>query len=181
MDPTEAELAAISVLAGAIELGPEWTEIYMDKPGKRPWQTRQSQGGVWDRTVAAAKILTGPATPIPTRDLAPVELARVESLRRVCHIRMGQAPDTPGGPAPPQSAVVPPPMGAGPAVAAGSRKFKLSAILDPTLEAEDNQDHGPELLYKVRGLSNEIATSPQTSWQPWRRSSRLGQCHLQTL
>lgn len=36
MDPTEAELAAITVLAGAIELGPEWTEIYMDKPGKRP-------------------------------------------------------------------------------------------------------------------------------------------------
>ena len=52
-----------------------WTSL-----GNAP---RQSQGGVWDRTVAAAKILTGPAT------------ARVESLRRVCHIRMGQAPDTP--------------------------------------------------------------------------------------
>lgn len=58
-------------------------------------------------------------------------------MRWVCDIRMGQAPDTPGGPAPPQSAVVPPPMGAGRAVAAGSRKFKLSAILDPTLEAEE--------------------------------------------
>ena len=115
----------------------------MGRSGRRStygqaWETpltNQTESG--RSTVAAAKILTGPATPIPTRDLAPVELARVESLRWVCDIRMGQAPDTPGGPAPPQSAVVPPPMGAGRAVAAGSRKFKLSAILDPTLEAEE--------------------------------------------
>ena len=168
MDPTEAELAAITVLAGAIELGPEWTEIYMDKPGKRP-QTESGRSLGPHR--CSCEDSDGPGNGqggVPCAGCATSAWAR----HRTPHA---------GGPAPPQSAVVPPPMGAGPAVAAGSRKFKLSAILDPTLEAEDNQDHGPELLYKVRGLSNEIATSPQTSWQPWRSSSRLGQCHLQTL
>ena len=93
-----------------------------------------------------------PADPTPgvvgppgLRELSPVEAARVESFRRVCHLRVGREPDNYGDGQPlpvggqipfpamgGQAATLPPPM----PMASASRKLKLSAILDPTLDAE---------------------------------------------
>ena len=98
MDPTEAELGAITDLAGARAWagvdGDLWTSL--GRALGDPARVREVvlvQRPLWDRTVAAVRIPTGPAPDgggdPPTRDLTPVELARVESLRRVCHILMG--------------------------------------------------------------------------------------------
>ena len=73
------------------------------------------------------------------RGLNLTEAARVESLRRVCNLRVGRpaddttatAPAAPAFPGPPL-----PPTGGGGQGGTGPRKIKLSAVLDPTLEAE---------------------------------------------
>eukprot|EP00435_Cladocopium_sp_Y103_P054492 s1011_g17.t1 len=110
---------------------------------------------IWDRTVMA---LTVPELPDPNvmgppnvRHLTPVEAARVESFRRVCLIRVGRPPDEPGGGMPLQQAGPAgapfPPAGGQPLQGQGhqpgqgqapstTRRLKLSAILDPCLDAD---------------------------------------------
>ena len=93
---------------------------------------------VWNQTVEKLEIpAVAPAT--EARNLTPVEMARLESLRRVCNIRVGREADDSGIgwlaapviPGPPF-----PPIGGQPAPAGQARKIKLSAVLDPTLDAE---------------------------------------------
>ena len=71
----------------------------------------------------------------PPRDLSVVDKARLESFRRACFRRVGAVPDTPGT-RPPEAPVVaaaaPAPLTNSPT----SRKLKLSAVVDQTLEAE---------------------------------------------
>ena len=70
--------------------------------------------------------------------------ARLESLRRVCCLRSGRPVDMPGHmavPAAPAVAPAPFPPAGGGALGVGppppqARKLKLSAVLDPTLDAE---------------------------------------------
>ena len=93
----------------------------------------------WDAMAQALKV-PGPndadGNPGPPRDLTLVEKARVESARRVALLRMGVAPDSPGGTGPPAPSPAP---GPGPSTGdspPGARKLKLSSVLDPTLDAE---------------------------------------------
>ena len=71
-----------------------------------------------------------------------MEEARLESWRRVCCLRAGRAVDLPGDAAVGAALAVAPapfPPLAGAAATAGTpqaRKLKLSAVLDPTLDAE---------------------------------------------
>ncbi|CAK9008890.1 Hypothetical protein SCF082_LOCUS10063 [Durusdinium trenchii] len=96
----------------------------------------------WDRVVTNLQIQDGGDPRPPPRALTPVEEARLESFRRVCRLRSGRPIDLPGDPAAATPAVAPAPFpaaGGAPAPAPGgpqARKLKLSAVLDPTLDAE---------------------------------------------
>ena len=101
----------------------------------------------WDRAVLQLR-MPGPPDPTTgqatTRELLPVEEARIESLRRVCFLRIGREPDILGqtGPSMAQAAQTPfpTPGGSSASAPAGSpattKRLKLSAILDPTLDAD---------------------------------------------
>ena len=138
MDPTATELENIQDLAGARAWagvdGPLWA-AFDDVLGK-PARVREIvliDRPTWDAAVATTKLPpVAPAT--DEKALTPAEKARLESFRRVCILRTGGIPDTPGAPgvAAPTAATQAP--GGSPALSA--RKLKLSAILDPTLDAE---------------------------------------------
>eukprot|EP00435_Cladocopium_sp_Y103_P012019 s2504_g3.t1 len=92
---------------------------------------------VWDTTVGRTKG-KGPAGSDgvqPDRDLTAIDLARIEIFRRVCFRRLGVAPDTPGNLGPPAPAVTAP-TPAALASSSPSRKLKMSAVVDQTLDAE---------------------------------------------
>ena len=100
---------------------------------------------IWDDTVENLTLQDEGDPLPPPRPPTPVEHARVESLRRICCIRAGRPVDHPGDTARPAAPAVPPaafpPVGGGAPAAAGvpapqARKLKLSAVLDPTLDAE---------------------------------------------
>eukprot|EP00435_Cladocopium_sp_Y103_P031144 s2849_g7.t2 len=150
MDPTDAELAQIQGIQDAMDwagVEEEAANALMDAMGglRRIREVPLITRPVWDQKVIALQVpedadpvVMGPPN---RRALLPVELARVESFRRVCFLRMGQIPDLPGGPGPqgPMAGQAPfPPAGGVPAQPQGAttRKLKLSAILDPTLDAD---------------------------------------------
>ena len=94
--------------------------------------------GAWDAVVATLN-RTKPSDADPAvevdRDLSPLDHARLEMFRRVCLLRAGAQPDTPG------AALAGPilPAGGGPQPAgavAGGRKLKLSAVIEQSLDAE---------------------------------------------
>ena len=147
MDPTEAELQQINDVRGAMD----WAGVDGDLENA----LLQALGGVqrvrevplitrpaWDLAVQNLQVpdQADPAVhgPPNARPLRPVEQARVESFRRVCCLRVGRPADEPGAqaPLPPQAGVLPIPNPGGAGNAQGARKLKLSAILDPTLDAE---------------------------------------------
>ena len=147
MDPTEAELQAITTLQQARQ----WVgidgrlEIALQRALGDPQRVREISlipRGLWDATVEGLIVEEPGAAdgdpPIP-RGLTPVEVAKVESLRRVCNLRVGQQADD-RGTAVPAAPVAPGPLlpaaGGGPAGQAGPRRIKLSAVLDPTLDAD---------------------------------------------
>ena len=163
MDPTDAELAAIGTLAEAKNwAGVEGAvQAALDTTLGSPQRVREIAlipRTTWNAAVEGIKVEdTDPAAveaaraahaaaglagdpPAPTRALNPVEKARVESLRRVCNLRVGRpADDTtalnplvpPAVPGPPL-----PTTGGGTPSSSGHRRIKLSAVLDPTLEAD---------------------------------------------
>ena len=149
MDPTEAELQAIGSLADArgwAGVDGPLADALMTALGG-PLRVREIAlipRPTWDGVIEHLDLQEAGDPAPPRRALTPVEVARTESLRRVCCLRAGRAVDQPGDralPAPP--AVLPAPFppaggGAGALVgpAAQARKLKLSAVLDPTLDAE---------------------------------------------
>ncbi|CAE7312378.1 unnamed protein product [Symbiodinium sp. CCMP2592] len=142
MDPTETELNAITDLAGVLNwagvAGPLDTalKLALGQP-QRVREVVLIPRPAWDTAIAALKVipLDADGAPQPARDPTLVELARLESVRRVSCLRMGVTPDTPGSAGP--TAPTPASAVAGPSPpAAGGRKLKLSAILDPTLDAD---------------------------------------------
>ena len=156
MDPTEDELAQINDVQGAMD----WAGV----EGDLATRLQEVLGGVqrvrevalitrpvWDRAVENLQVpdVVDPAAPGPPnlRALLPVEIARTESFRRVCLMRVGRPTDEQGGGVPLSNiapAILPFPAAGGPHAgnagnapqAATTRKLKLSAILDPTLDAE---------------------------------------------
>ena len=147
MDPTEGELQTITNLAEArawcgVE-GPLADALHaaLGQPA-RVREIALIPRPTWDRVVAGLQIQDGGDPRPPLRVLTPVEEARLESFRRVCCLRSGRPIDLPGDPAAAAPAVAPAPFpaaGGAPAPAPGgpqARKLKLSAVLDPTLDAE---------------------------------------------
>ena len=138
MDPTTTELENITDLAGARAWagvdGPLWAAF--DAVLGQPTRVREIvliDRPTWDAAVTTTKISpVAPAT--EERQLTPLEKARLESLRRVCCLLTGGIPDTPGAPGVAAPTAATPAPGGSPASSA--RKLKLSAILDPTLDAE---------------------------------------------
>ena len=95
----------------------------------------------WDTMAAALQVpgsVDADGNPGPLRDLTLVEQARIESTRRVALLRMGIPPDSVGTPGPSTPAPVAGPgaPATGGQPGAGSRRLKLSAVLDPTLDAD---------------------------------------------
>ena len=87
----------------------------------------------WDTAIASLKVPNGSTPPTP-RELTIVEKSRLESFWRVCQLRMGRNPDRPATTAPVPAITPVGPGGSG--SCAPGRKLKLSAVLDPTLDAE---------------------------------------------
>ena len=152
MDPTDEELTQIAQYQDALD----WAGV----EGELAAALQEATGGVqrirevplitramWNQMTQDLRIPKDPDPavmgPPNTRPLRPVEHARLESLRRVCSLRVGRTPDDPGSPSPvaPVAGTTPFPTvgGVGPQTAqqgGTTRKLKLSAILDPTLDAE---------------------------------------------
>ena len=145
MDPTEAELNAITDLAGVFT----WSGV----AGGLERSLREALGDparirelalvprpAWDAMASALKV-PGPAhadgNAGPPRDLTLVERARVESARRVALLD-GHPAGLPGASGPPPATPAPGPGAATTAstASAGGRRLKLSAVLDPTLDAD---------------------------------------------
>ena len=127
---------------------------------------------IWDDAVDNLEIQEG-GDPAPApRPLTPVENARVESLRRVCCIRSGRLADhrgDTGRPAAPAGMPAPfPPAGGGGAAAAPgvpapqARKLKLSAVLDPTLDAEIQALADAEVTAMYDRYKNRFGDFPST-------------------
>ena len=143
MDPTEHELGLITNLDEACA----WAgvdgnlrtslEAALGNPG-RMREIALIQRPSWDATITALQVTTPAVGDVAAFDtpLTPVQEARVESLRRVCFLRMVRDPDLPGGAAPVAPAPGAPALGVVPGQPAGARKLKLAAVLDPTLDAE---------------------------------------------
>lgn len=169
MDPTEAELAQINDVQGASDwagLGDLRQPLMTAMGGvQRVREVALIQRPIWDQTIQTLMVDEGDP-PVP-RAPTPVELARIESFRS---LRVGSAVDYPGGqgPAAPAAGNAPfPPVGGapGPAAAAGqaatapaastTRRLKLSAILDPTLDAEITPLTAPA-GYHVQRLPDKV-------------------------
>eukprot|EP00435_Cladocopium_sp_Y103_P047821 s31_g14.t1 len=107
---------------------------------------------VWDTIVGRTKGKGPPGSDgvQPDRDLTAIDLARIGIFRRVCFRRIGVTPDTPGNLGPP----VPSVTAAAPAAltsSSPSRKLKMSAVVDQTLDAEI-EPLGVEAVNRVHQL-----------------------------
>lgn len=172
MDPTEDEANAITDLAKAFD----WAGVSAD--------VRTTLGaalggptlirdiafiprGDWDNVITRLKGLgaaVGDGDP-PERELTVVDKSRLESFRRVCFRRVGATPDTPGTPAPPAPAATggpPAPL----ATNSPSRKLKLSAVVDQTLEAEVNMLTNDEVDAMYREYKQTYGDVPSPEAEP---------------
>eukprot|EP00435_Cladocopium_sp_Y103_P023871 s672_g5.t2 len=161
MDPTEAELGQINTVQDALDwagVDDDLQRLLLEILGgvQRVREVPLIHRQAWDTAVNRLEVAEDPDPmvlgPPNRRPLNPVEEARVESFRRVCHLRIGRQPDERGGGGQPPMAPAPhgapfPPVGgnaqggamagqAGAQPPATTRKLKLSAILDPTLDAD---------------------------------------------
>ena len=187
MDPTNQELAQIQVLQDALDwagvqgdLSTMLTETMgtLERVREVPLITRP----IWDAKVQALQVPGDPEPgqfgPPPLRPLTPVEQARIESFRRVCHLRVGREPDNPGdgNVLPPVGGALPFPGMGGPGAAMGlpfqtplpasTRKLKLSAILDPTLEAEVQGLSPQEQTQMYETYRQKFGDFPDSSCDP---------------
>ena len=123
----------------------------------------------WDRVVSALQGL-GPqpaeeGAVRPFRELTVVDKARLESFRRVCFKRVGAIPDTPGTPAPETpsaTAAAPASLSTSPT----SRKLKLSAAVDQTLEAEVAMLSNEEIDAMYQGYKAVYGDVPSPEAEP---------------
>eukprot|EP00435_Cladocopium_sp_Y103_P008443 s1353_g2.t1 len=132
---------------------------------------------MWDNMAQELRVPDDPDPlvmgPPNVRPLRPVEHARLESLRRVCALRMGRTPDDPGAPSPAAPLAGSPPFplvgggGANPGQALGTtRKLKLSAILDPTLDAEVIPLEATEIAALYEGYRQRYGDFPGSDSDP---------------
>lgn len=164
MDPTADELSGINTIQEA----KNWAGIappIEDPLGAALGEPARIRDvaliprSVWDTTTEGVRVGD------PPRALTPVEGARVESYRGVCLLRVGRCPDGPGdsNPAPPAVVAQPLPAAGG---NTGSRKLKLSAVLDPTLDAEVAQIPQAELVAMYQDYSTKFGDQPGPDYDP---------------
>lgn len=154
MDPTDDELNNIDSLVKAFDWAgvPEDVRTTLGRALGSPTMIRDVvfvARAAWDEVVAALKGL-GPEDDDgnrPERELSHIDKARLEIFRRVCFKRVGAPVDSPGV-APPVGAAPTASPPAGIATSPSSRKLKLSAVLDQTLDAEVIP-LGPEEIAKM--------------------------------
>ena len=144
MDPSDAELNGISNLTEAFDWAgvPPDVRTTLARALGTPTLIRDISfipRADWDLVVSTLKGQGVPADagdPPPERDLTLIDKARIESFRRVCFRRVGSVPDTPGA----TPVAAPAPAALAPAAIANtnspSRKVKLSAVVDQTLDVE---------------------------------------------
>ena len=170
MDPTDEELANIQDIDGCCAwsgLEGPLRDALMAAIGdpQRLREVALIPRPTWDNVVAT--ILVG-QPPMQPQAPTPVEGSRIESLRRVCLLRMGKTPDSPGdvGPAIPGPLSAPfPPVGGGAlanAAATPSRRLKLSSILDPTLDAEIQSLEESEVATMYERYRSKFGDFPST-------------------
>ena len=146
MDPTETELQAVNNLTAAFDWAgvPADVRVSLGQALGEPQLVRDIvfvSRTDWDTVVATIKgegpPPVGSAGPRAARDLTPIDRARLEMFRRACMLRAGCKPDTPGSTAghiaPGAAAMLPASVATSPTA---SRKLKLSALVDQTLDAE---------------------------------------------
>eukprot|EP00435_Cladocopium_sp_Y103_P044891 s554_g12.t1 len=170
MEPTAEELNQIETLTGAYDWAGVAEDVRnaLDTALGKPTKIRDIifvARTTWD-TITARIQGKGPPNAdgtVPARDLTPVDLARLEIFRRVCFRRVGAEPDTPGslGPAAPAATAATP---ASITATATSRKLKMSAIVDQTLDAEI-QPLTQEEIGKMRLTFQAISLNSQGEWQ----------------
>eukprot|EP00438_Fugacium_kawagutii_P029318 Skav216040 [mRNA] locus=scaffold2930:33502:34827:+ [translate_table: standard] len=171
MEPTDDELQRIESLEAAYNWAgvPEDVRETLGRSLGTPSKIRDIvfiDRTTWDAVVAALKGL-GPAgtDPRPERDLTPIDKARIEIFRRVCFKRVGATPDTPGAAlTTPATAVA-----AGPSAltgVGGSRKLKLSAVIDQTLDAEVIALAGEEINKMYEAYRTKFGDVPSPEAEP---------------
>ena len=179
MDPTEAELNAITNLAQVADWGPPNLPVHdaliagLGTPSKLrdiAFISRQS----WDRVVNALQLVAVAATdsdPAVFRALSPTEKSRIEIFSG-CLKRLGITPDAPGATGLPTAmAVVPAGLTAAstPTAALGqspTRKLKLSRVVDPTLGAEITQIEQSEIARLYQEYSVKFGAHPAPEVDP---------------
>ena len=184
MDPTEDELTTINSVQDAMDwsgVEDELSTALQDVLGgvQRVREVALISRPLWDEAVEKIELAGDPepglAGPPNKRSLRPVEAARVESFRRVCLIRVGKPPDEVG-----QAAAIPmvaPPGAPFPAVggqgggtaapaASTTRRLKLSAILDPTLDAEIVPLPKEEIAKMYEDYRNKYGDHPSSDSDP---------------
>ena len=133
----------------------------------------------WDRAVTALRVPDGSSSgsgPPTLRELTPVKNARLEVFRRVVLLRLGIRPDMPGDASIPTARVGAPPLppagggltagGASPTPASPTRKLKLSAVIDPTLDAEVQQVSPAEITEMYTRYKNRFGDHPSPDVEP---------------
>eukprot|EP00435_Cladocopium_sp_Y103_P055438 s1434_g18.t1 len=177
MDPTEDELTQINTVDDALDwsgVAGQLRDGLLDALGgvNRAREVPLIHRPAWDTAVGTLVMPedVDPAAmgPPNQRPLTPVEQARIESFRRVCHLRIGRVPDERAVPPQPLGAPFPPLGGGGQPAPATTRRVKLSSILDPTLDADivamSNQEQAeayrqyPQTVtHQLSGLSQVLA------------------------
>eukprot|EP00434_Breviolum_minutum_P038994 symbB.v1.2.034605.t1/scaffold4499.1/size38882/7 len=118
-------------------------------------------GMMWTRGLVPAEGGVGPPRPV---DLTPIDLARLEIFRRVCFRRVGATPDSPGMVAAAPAAVAQPPA---PIAGTGtSRKPKMSAIVDQTLNAEVQPLEHAEVTNMYQSYQAKYGAAPSPESEP---------------
>lgn len=172
MDPTAEELAQITNLDEALD----WAGVDGDLRLRLlrvlgdPVRVRDVAlipRPSWDIAVAGLDMAEPPEQPplAPgSRPLNPVEEARVESVRRVCNLRVGKPADDAMGAMPAVPAIPGPPfppVGGNPGGGAVSaRRIKLSALIDPTLDAEVVPMGEPEVTLAYEQYKRRFGAFP---------------------
>lgn len=120
MDPPEDELRQINNLdeafdwAGVEDALRDELRLALGRP-QRVREVALIPRPVWDQAILQlqmpdATMIAQPPLAPGMRALTPVELARLESVRRICNLRTGQPPDDRLGAMPPAPAVPGPPF-----------------------------------------------------------------------
>ena len=170
MNPTEAELNDGRPMTGVYD----WAGLANDVRTKlgealnNPTLIRDIayvSKEAWEDVIRTLKGLDGAAGDRhrAERDLSHMERGRLAMVRRVCFLRLGANPDGSNASAPATPAAAPPAPVTSPQ---SSRKLKLSALVDQTLDAEVVALPQAELQTMFEDYKAAFGDQPSTETEP---------------